>query len=63
MRYFLDSDGDGHSYLVEEDHRDQWNTWCSLDEDDMEKWDVPYYATALRHAPSLISFVDPQRSY
>lgn len=62
MRYFLDQDDSGHWYLVEEEHRDQWNTWLNLDEDE-RSWDVPHYAEELGHAPSLISFVDPQRSW
>lgn len=58
MRFFLDSDADGHWYVVPENKRAEWQAWVNCDDED--SWQVPDYAKAVGGAPSLVTFTDPQ---
>ena len=58
-RFFFDTDNDSHWFLVPLERKDEWDAWCSLDEDDENAWDAPEWARPLGGDPSRISFVDP----
>ncbi len=60
MRYFFDTDNDAHTYLVEADHRKEWEEWVNLDQDDERAWEPPSFARPLGMAVSQFTFVDPQ---
>jgi hypothetical protein len=60
LRFFLSRDDSGHWYLVQADHRTEWNAWCELDEDDEAAWDTPAFARRLGGSPGRITFTDPQ---
>ncbi len=56
-RYFIDSDDSGHRYLIEADHKAEWDAWLSLPENDERAWDAP--AFAMRIDGSLVEFENP----
>lgn len=56
MQYFLDSDNDGHWYLVQAHKRNEWEDWLDLDEDDITAWDAPDFADRLPGPPNNIVF-------
>lgn len=58
-RFFLSQDKDSHWYLIPEDKREDWYTWCDLDTDDDASWDVPSYAEAINGPPSVVTFSSP----
>lgn len=60
MRFFLGQDSSGHWYVVPQDHRDDWDGWCALDEDDEAAWEAPAWAKPIGGSPSMITFCDPQ---
>jgi len=55
MKYYLDSDDDGHWYVVEWDKRYEFSNWVSLDSDNEESWTPPKFAIPI-DSPSSISF-------
>ena len=57
MEYFLDSDDDGHWYLIEANHRLEWAAWLDELSDDVMP---PDYAKALGGAPNIITFNNPK---
>lgn len=59
MRYFMDRDDSGHWYLVEQQHRADWDVWSNLDEEDPVGWATPRYATRLSGAPNTVTFSAP----
>jgi hypothetical protein len=58
-RFFLDQDSSCHWYLVPVACRDQWETWCELNEDDERSWDPPAFARRLAGSPSWVTFENP----
>jgi len=59
-KYFLDTDQDSHWYLVEAEHRDEWNAWCDLDQDDEASWTPPPFAKSIGGHPGNIEFLLPE---
>ena len=59
MRYFLDSDDDGHWYLVPCDRRAEWFEWHEIPSDDEPSWDVPEFAYRLNGSPNEVAFENP----
>ena len=55
--WFLDSDHDGHWYLVLAAEREAWNAWLNLDTDDEAGWEVPSFASRINGSPSQVEFV------
>ena len=55
-RSFMDRDAAGHWYIIPVAHRDDWNGWVDLDEDDEEAWHTPSYAARLSTSPSAVEF-------
>lgn len=43
-RYFIDSDGSGHAYIVPASKYREWSAWRDLPEDNEESWDAPSWA-------------------
>jgi len=56
-RYFLGMDNSGHRYAVPVEHREEWDKWSSLDEDDPEGWQPPPWAIGIE---GNFTFTDPQ---
>lgn len=56
MRYFLDSDDDGHWYIIQAHHRPEWVLWRNLDPDNPEAWKTPPFADRLNGHPDQIEF-------
>jgi len=54
--YFLDSDDDGHWYVVKECYRQKWDEWRNLDENDERSWSPPPFAVMLGVHPNQIVF-------
>jgi len=60
-QWFVDSDNDGHWYLVPVAHRAEWEQFLDLPESDERSWDVPEWAVALVGGPQqLESFENPK---
>jgi hypothetical protein len=57
-RYFLDSDDDGHWYVIPVERHEEWKAWCDIDRDDEASWEVPDFAHKLDGSPSLLTFSD-----
>ncbi len=55
-RYFIDSDDDGHWFVIPVARQQEWNEWRDLPSDDERAWDYPYFARAVGGVPSLITF-------
>lgn len=60
-RYFLDSDGDDHWYVIEEDRRDEWDKWRDNTEGE-NAWETPPYARSLGGSYTCVTFTDPRTS-
>jgi hypothetical protein len=58
VKYFFAQDNSSHWYKVQAEHRTEWNTWRSLDEDDEASWDEPEFAERLAMHPSNYNFSD-----
>ena len=56
-KFFLDTDGDGHWYLIEADHRKEWEEWHNLSPDDETSWEAPYFAKPINGCPTQIEFI------
>ena len=54
--YFFDQDRSSHWYIVESDHREEWDKWCGLDEDNEESWEPPEFAKAVGGCISSVTF-------
>lgn len=59
VRYFLDQDSSCHWYIVPEQHRQEWQKWRELDEDNEDAWESPKYAKILDGYPSAVTFTNP----
>lgn len=59
-RYFIDSDHDGHWYIIPEANRDQWRHWLNIPQHDERSWQVPEFASDLIGGPSNFTFTDPR---
>lgn len=57
--YFLDTDDDGHWYLIEAKHKQEWWDWLErVYHDEGADVEVPAYAQELGHHPNSIEFTD-----
>jgi hypothetical protein len=59
-RYFLDTDDDGHWYLVPVAKRDDWSRWRNIPSEDERSWEAPGYAKRLGGVPNRMTFADPE---
>ena len=57
-RFFMDTDGDSHWYVIPEDKRAEWDAFCAIPSDDERSWDVPEWATRVGGSPTLVTFTD-----
>lgn len=55
QRYCLVSDDDGHDYVIEVEHRDEW---YELDDDAIN--DGPSWAWQVGGAPNQVTFTNPE---
>lgn len=60
IRYFMDSDDDGHWYLIPVEYQAAWDRWTGLDQDSPEAWDPPAWAVPLDGHPNGITFENPK---
>jgi hypothetical protein len=58
-RWFLDTDNDGHWYIVRVKHSKEWDKWLKLDPSDEKSWNHPWFATPVGGAPQRVTFEDP----
>lgn len=58
-RYFLDSDSDGHWYVVPEDLEAAWQEWNSLPDHDERGWNSPDGVIPVNGWPGLVRFYKP----
>lgn len=58
LRYFLDTDDDGHWYLVAANHPGGWRRWKALPRDNPKAWVPPLYARRI-DGPEFITFENP----
>lgn len=49
----------GHHYLVEVEHRKDWEAWADLDEEDYVSWVAPSYAFRINGSISWLEFSLP----
>ena len=59
--YFLDSDNDGHWYLIPLANKGAWDLWCDADADDEASWEAPAFAKRLDGHPKWVTFTDPKQ--
>jgi hypothetical protein len=59
VRYFFDTDGDGHWYLVPDHCRIAWDRWVSLDRSEPDSWECPHFAEGLGGGPESYTFENP----
>ena len=55
-RFFLDSDNDGHWYVIPAEKRSEWEVWSNLDGEDERAWDTPEWAVPINGAQSRVTF-------
>jgi hypothetical protein len=55
-RYFLDSDNDGHWYVIPESKQQEWDDWLDLPDDDPKAWTPPEGVSEVGGSPSLVKF-------
>lgn len=58
-RYFIDSDCDGHAFVVPVDHECEWDARLDLGEDDEDAWEAPEWAIPIGGSPRRLTFTDP----
>jgi hypothetical protein len=59
-RYFLDSDDDGHWFVIPTSSRKAWEMWRNLPDTDENSWNTPDYAQPVGGSPSaLVTFAYP----
>lgn len=56
-RYRVESDGDGHHYLIPADKQSEWMAW--MDSEAFENDDVPDWARRI-DGPHRLTFTDPR---
>lgn len=55
-RYYLDSDGDGHWFVIPVSKRKEWAKWCELDSEDEAAWTPPEFAKKVGGSYTLVTF-------
>jgi len=55
-KYFLSTDNSGHWYIVDADHREEWEEWCELDDNDERGWEAPDFAYSVGGCPGQVEF-------
>lgn len=54
--YFLDSDNDGHWFIVPLSKNEEWDKWQDIDCDDEARWTVPNFAIPVNGHPGRVIF-------
>ena len=60
--YFLGRDQSSHWYLVPTEHRDEWEAWSGMDDNDEASWTTPEWACRI-DGPSFVTFTDPKDTF
>lgn len=63
IQYFIDSDNDGHWYLVPYNIQKQWNEWLDLDPDDEKSWEPPKPVVPIDGVDSIVFENPEEREY
>lgn len=58
-RFFLDSDDDGHWYVVPKSKEDEWYKWLGIDRSLVVVEEAPEWVIEVGGAPSLVTFSNP----
>lgn len=58
-KYYLDTDNDGHWYIIPVDCKKEFEDWRGLDPDDEKSWDVPKFAHSIGGNPNSVHFENP----
>jgi hypothetical protein len=58
QKYFLVQDNSCHWYVIPEDKKDEWDTFCDLPEDDEASWEVPEFARDVDGPHSVAFYLD-----
>ena len=61
MRFTLQSDDDGHWYLVPVEQLAAWGAWLALDPEEEDAWLAPDFARPINGSPSNVSFENPEQ--
>ena len=56
-RYFIDTDNSSHRYIIEADHKAEWDAWLNLPEYDDRSWSAPPFA--MRIDGNFVEFENP----
>jgi hypothetical protein len=54
--YIIESDNDGHHYVIPKAREKEWSEWLTIASDDERSWKVPKYAEAVGGSPTLVTF-------
>lgn len=59
--YFLDQDDSCHWYIVESNHREDWENWLAAIYSEDQDWDdpIPDFAHRIGGSPSIVEFHSP----
>ena len=57
-KYFLDQDHSSYWYIIDAKHRNDWNEWLDLDENDERAWQAPDFAKKLGRYPNNVEFTN-----
>ena len=58
IRWCLDSDDDGHWYIIPVDKRGEWSTF--VEDPERYGYEAPDWAISVNGHPSLVTFLDPR---
>lgn len=59
-RYFMDTDQNGHWFIIPEKFRNEWREWSEIPEEDERSW-VPYlHAIPINGDPTTATFCFPK---
>ena len=53
MKFFLSQDESCHWYVIPALHREKWEAFLDIPEDDERSWDAPEWAVTVDHASDI----------
>lgn len=56
QEFYMDTDNDGHWFVIPKDRESEWQDFLELDPDDEEAWEPPIWTTQVGGSHTLVSF-------